>query len=276
MKQFILIIFLVTGLAGCEDVNLPMAIEAGRDALTALTLSDEEIQKLSMAAAENTDAAHRIAPENSEYALRMKKIASDHPNADGYTFDIKVYLDPTINAFAMGNGVIRVYSGLMDMMNDDELRFVLGHEMGHIVKEHVREKMQMAYAGSALRKGLAAQNNIVGDLAASHLGGFVEKLLNAQFSQKEEREADDYGIAFLEKNGYEAVAAVSSLRKLATLGAGHSFLSSHPAPDVRADRLEGKPEVMEQEQNTWEQIFHHLSLMVSKIMAIIHHFMSLL
>lgn len=141
----------------------------------------------------------------------------------------------------MGNGTIRVYSGLMDIIKDDELRFVLGHEMGHVAKEHVRKKMQLAYAGSALRKGVAAQNNIVGDLAASHIGGFVEKLINAQFSQKEEREADDYGLAFLKNHGHDPAAAVMALRKLATLGADHTFLSSHPAPEARADRLDGKP-----------------------------------
>jgi putative metalloprotease len=187
-----------------------------------------------------------------------------------------VYLDPTINAFAMGDGTIRVYSGLMDMMKDDELRFVLGHEMWHVVKEHVREKMQLAYAGSALRKGIAAQNNIVGDLAASHLGGFVEKLINAQFSQKEEREADDYGLAFLKTHGHDPAAAVRALRKLATLGADHTFLSSHPAPDARADRLEGKPGSGEPEKTLWDRIFHFLSIISAAIVAIARHLLTLL
>lgn len=92
MKQFLIIILLLTELAGCEDVNLPMAIEAGRDALTAFTLSDDDIRKLSLAAAEKTDAAHEIAPLTSDYSRRMKKITTGHLNADGYTFDVKVYL----------------------------------------------------------------------------------------------------------------------------------------------------------------------------------------
>ncbi len=44
MRQFFIIILLLTGIAGREDVNLPMAIEAGRDALTAFNLSVDEIQ----------------------------------------------------------------------------------------------------------------------------------------------------------------------------------------------------------------------------------------
>ena len=142
---------------------------------------------------------------------------------------------------AMADGSIRIYSGLMEMMDDGELRFVIGHEMGHVVRKHIRKKMQLAYAASALRKGIASQSNTAGAIAASQLGGFSESLVNAQFSQQEEREADDYGAAFLHRHGYGPEHAVSALRKLAALGNDHSFLASHPAPGDRADRLEKGP-----------------------------------
>ena len=155
-----------------------------------------------------------------------------------YKFNYKVYLSPEVNVFAMADGTIRIHSQLMDMMDDGELRFVIGHEMGHVVKKHIHKKIVLAYAGSALRKGIASQENLAGDISRSALGGFVETLLNAQFSQKEEREADDYGLTFLKNKGYDTKSAISALRKLATLGNNHTFLSSHPAPGKRADRLE--------------------------------------
>jgi putative metalloprotease len=74
------------------------------------------------------------------------------------------------------------------------------------------------------------------------LGGLAETLMNAQFSQLEEKEADDYGLLFLKKKGFEPKDAVSALKKLATLGKGHSFLSSHPDPDKRAERLQAQLE----------------------------------
>jgi metalloprotease len=151
-----------------------------------------------------------------------------------------VYLAQEVNAFAMADGSIRFYSGLMDMMTDAELLFVVGHEMGHVVEEHVLQKMRIAYAGRAVRKGVASLNNEAGALAGSAIGGFAEMLLNAQFSQQEERAADDYGLVFLQKTGAAPEAAISALRKLATLGNTHSFLSSHPAPDQRAERLAGQ------------------------------------
>ncbi len=49
-----------------------------------------------------------------------------------------------VNAFAMANGCIRVYSGLMDMMTDNEVEAVIGHEMGHVALGHVKKGMQVA------------------------------------------------------------------------------------------------------------------------------------
>jgi len=227
-------------LGACQDVDLQLATEAGVDAVRAITLSDEEVRALATEAAGFSDARNKVAPEGSGYAQRLERLTAGRLSQDGYRFDCKVYLVPEVNAFAMADGTIRIYSGLMDMMDDAELLFVLGHEMGHVVKDHVREKMRLAYAGRAVRKGVASLNNEVGAIAGSALGGFLERLLNAQFSQQEEREADDYGLFFLEKSGLNPAASVSALRKLATLGNSHSFLSSHPAPGKRAERLDAQ------------------------------------
>ena len=157
-------------------------------------------------------------------------------------FNYGVYVSPEVNAFAMGNGTIRIYSGLMDLLDDGELRFVIGHEMGHVVKKHIRKKIQLAYAASALRKGIASQNNTAGDVARSLLGGIAESLMNAQFSQLEEKEADDYGLVFLKQEKLEPQDAVSALKKIAMLGKTNSFFSSHPDPDKRAERLQAQLE----------------------------------
>lgn len=46
-----------------------------------------------------------------------------------------------VNAWAMANGCVRVYSGLMDMMNDNEIEGVLGHELGHVALGHSLAEM---------------------------------------------------------------------------------------------------------------------------------------
>jgi len=101
--------------------------------------------------------------------------------------------------------------------------------------------MRTALATSGVRKAAASSGTAVGVLAGSELGALAEAVLNAQYSQSQEIQSDDYGVEFLKKNGGKSAAAESSLRKLAKLGgSGHSFLSSHPEPNARADRLAEK------------------------------------
>ncbi len=224
-------------LTGCGDTNIWMATEAGMEAVKAITLSDAEVREIAAQSSDRFDSQNSIASTGDKYADRLNRLVGHHFQEGDIQFNYKVYLSETVNAFAMADGTIRIYSGLMDMMNDGELRFVVGHEMGHIIKRHIHKKVQLAYAASAVRKGIASQNSEIGDIARSGLGALVEQLANAQFSQLEEKEADDYGLTFLKNKGYDPKDAVTALEKLATLGKNHSFLSSHPDPDKRAQRL---------------------------------------
>jgi predicted Zn-dependent protease len=58
------------------------------------------------------------------------------------------------------------------------------------------------------RKGIASQRNQIGEIANSNLGGFIQNLLNAQYSQQEEREADDNGIWFLKNGGHDVIGSL--------------------------------------------------------------------
>ena len=240
MKQMLLIAAALLGLvmAGCEDTDVGLAIEAGKDAVQAATLTDEQIQRLAVAVARRSDREHTVAPPDNPYAQRLARLVGRESANAGESFDFKVYLSPQANAFAMADGTIRIYSGLMDLLDDRELLFVIGHEMGHVRDQHIKKKIRLAYAGSAVRKAIASQRNEAGQIARSVAGALVEKLVNAQFSQQEEREADDHGVLYLKKRGHDAQAAVSALTKLAALGNRHTFLSSHPAPIKRVKRMQ--------------------------------------
>lgn len=237
MIRYFLLLLSVTLLVSCEDTNISMMTEATSEAITAITLSDEDVRKLAQQAALDSDSRHNIAPAGNLYEKRLRALTADQVQRDGKSFNFKVYLSQEVNAFAMADGSIRVYSGLMDLMNDEELLFVVGHEMGHVIKDHSRNKVVLAYATSALRKGLASQENQVGQIAGSVIGSFAEQLAHAQFSQHEERQADLYGADFLQSEGYQISSAVSALNKLAELARQHTFLSSHPDPEARAQRL---------------------------------------
>lgn len=223
---------------GCEDTNLFLLTDAGVDAVKAVTLSDEEVENIATQASRASDSEHQLAPPQSPYSRRLQQLVAPYTGRDEFRFNFRVYLKDQVNAFAMADGSIRIYSGLMDLMDDRELLFVIGHEMGHVVNKHSRKKVVLAYASSALRKGLASQENQLGQIARSTLGAFAHKLANAQFSQYEEKQADNYGAAFLQEQGYHINSAVSALRKFEQLAKRHTFLSSHPDPAKRAARLE--------------------------------------
>jgi metalloprotease len=243
MKIFpILICLFSLFLSGCENTDIQTATEAGGDAVKALTLSDKDVIELAEQSARYSDRKNNLALPENKYAVRLRRVVGEHIKEGNLTFNYGVYLSPVVNALAMANGTIRFYSGLMDMLNDGELRFVIGHEMGHIMKNHMRKKIRLAYATSAVRKGIASQKNIAGDVARSQIGNLTESIMNAQFSQLEEKEADDYGFAYLKREKCNPRDAVSALKKIAMLGRDHSFLSSHPDPGKRAGRLQDQIE----------------------------------
>ena len=227
-------VILSAGCAGQLDSSL--LASAGQDLLLAAILSDAQVKSLSSQAAAHYDEQKRVAPGNDPYSQRLDRLMGGHRNAEGLDLNYKVYLADEINAFAMADGTIRVYSGLMDRMDDHELFFVIGHEVGHVKLGHSKEKMRVAYSATAARKGVAAVGGAVGGIARSQIGAFAEHVVNAQFSQREELEADDFGLKFMKRNRYPQRAAVSALSKLG--GGGSSFLSSHPDPETRAKRLE--------------------------------------
>lgn len=242
MLKCIAIVITLIFLAGCENTDVMTATDAGLDAVKAFTLSDQDVQAIAIQSAQSSDQKHPVASPDSKYAVRLNSLVDQQFQDGNIKFNYAVYLSPEVNAFAMADGTIRVYSGLMDMLNDGELRFVIGHEMGHVMQNHIRKKIQLAFAASAVRKGIASQNNAFGDVARSMFGGLAETLMNAQFSQLEEKEADDYGLSFLKRKQFDTQDAVSALKKIAQLGSGHSFLSSHPDPDKRAERLQAQLE----------------------------------
>jgi putative metalloprotease len=223
-------------LTGCENIDSALATTAALEGVQAATLSDEDLRSVSRQAANKMDTTNNLAPSTSPYAKRLQRLIANYQVIDGVQFNYAVYLSDSVNAFAMADGTVRVYSKLMDILTDDELLFVIGHEVGHVMLQHSKRSTQLAMSTSAIRKGTAAVGGTIGQIAQSELTTLAQNIVQAQFSQKEEKSADDYGYVFMTKNGYNKNASVSALRKLGNEGGG--LLSSHPNPQDRADRLE--------------------------------------
>ena len=241
MKKLALVSLLSFALCGpAQAFGLNTLLSAGTDLVKSATLSDAEVQAMAAESSKALDKQAKVAAAGSPQAKRLAKIVSGLTSEDGLKLNFKVYLDKEVNAFAMADGTVRVYSGLLDKMTDDEVRYVIGHEIGHVKLGHSKKAMQVAYAASAARKAAAGSGNAnVAAFSESEMGELSEQLLHAQFSQSQESDADAYAVEFLKRHNYKLDAAPSALRKLAALyGNDSSLLSSHPAAGDRADKVE--------------------------------------
>lgn len=222
--------------------DLSRALGAAKSLTDAATISDEDLVAYFGQMSRQMDAQNRVAAAGSPYAARLATLVRGLDRYDGLALNFKVYVTDEVNAFAMGDGTVRLFSGLMDRMGDDELRYVIGHEVGHVKAGHSKKRMQAALTAGGLRDAVAATGGEGAALADSQLGDLFEKVVRAQHSQSNENEADDYAMTFLKRGGYQPQAAVSALEKLDRLsgGGGGGWLATHPAPAARAERMRGQ------------------------------------
>lgn len=216
---------------------------AASSALSAVSISDAQVVALSQQTIAQLDAENVV--ENGSYTKRLNNLMKN-VSVDGLPLNYKVYKTNEINAFACGDGSIRVYTGLMDVMNDDELIAILGHEIGHVVHKDTRNAMRSAYLTAAARGVISAAGS-VGQIAKSQLGDLGEMYISSQFSQKQEYAADDYGFDFAVKNGHTPYSMYSALNKLVQLSGNTSsasqvqkMFSSHPDSASRAAKMKEK------------------------------------
>lgn len=201
--QAVALAVVVIGLVGCRTMSVDDVMSGGANIFQAASITDAQMAQEAKAAAADLDKKNRLAPKNSKYQKRINKVANNLKSARNVPLNIRVYMTQDINAFALANGTIRIYSGLMDVMNDDEVLFIVGHEMGHVAKKgHTKKRMRTALLTKAGRQMVTSTANTeVAALTASQLGDFTEKVINAQFSQADEHEADDYGLMILKQKG---------------------------------------------------------------------------
>ncbi|EIH3799565.1 M48 family metalloprotease [Salmonella enterica] len=226
-----------TLLAGCKNgVNGNLIASSGMSAYKAATLSDADVKALSNNACKQMDSENQLAGSKSKYTKRLSKIAKAlGNNIDGTPVSYKVYMTSDINAWAMANGCVRVYSGLMDLMTDNEIEGVLGH----VSLGYSRKAMQTAYATLAARDAISATSGVAAQLSQSQLGDLAEGVINSAFSRSQESDADDFSYDLLKKRGINTQGLVTAFDKFATMDAGHakSLMDSHPASADRAQHM---------------------------------------
>ncbi len=172
---------------------------------------------------------------------RLVAIAARHyPHTAGWEWSVALIDAPNeVNAWCMAGGRMAMYSGLVYKLDltDDELAQVMGHEMSHAIANHTAEGMSMAIA----------QGLVVATIAAASEEEYMAHLLNMAAAlaislpngRSAESEADHLGMELATLAGYDPDAAATLWQKMERQGGARppEFLSTHPSPENRAERL---------------------------------------
>ncbi|WP_215356181.1 M48 family metalloprotease [Sphingopyxis soli] len=170
-------------------------------------------------------------------------------------FTVTLLNSPVNNAFAIPGGYVYVTRQLMALMNDEaELAGVLGHEVGHVAAQHSKKRQSAATRNTILGVLGAVLGGAIGDNGGllGGLGGLLQnnamkvaQLATLGFSRSQELEADQLGVQYLKKAGYDPLALSTMLASLANqtslearLSGGDArsipeWASTHPDPASR-------------------------------------------
>lgn len=160
-------------------------------------------------------------------------------------FQLYVFDDPALNAFALPGGHIVLHTGLiLAASRPEQIAGVIAHEMAHVTRQHSMRQMLSALGLFALVQAL------LGDVSglAAVLADSGTTLLTMSFSRDFEREADDSGLLYLQNASIDPRGMLEFFKQLqnqetrtGSAAAGAlEFLSTHPTTSERIDRLERK------------------------------------
>lgn len=166
----------------------------------------------------------------------------------GGEWQVVVFNDESVNAFALPGGRIGVYRGLLNVAGTpDELAAVIGHEIAHVLARHANERVSQQFAaeqGLALVEAFTAGSTSSGtqQMVMGLLGVGAQVGILLPFSRIQETEADKIGVDLMAKAGFDPRASVQLWENMRQAGGASppELLSTHPANETRIRDLEAR------------------------------------
>jgi len=226
MRKLLIVPILFLLIVGCVTTG-----PGGKKSLVVIpTESEIEIGK---EVVKDVESQERVLnnPQVQNYVSNVgRKIANVCDRKD-VKYSFKVLDSNEINAFACPGGFIYIYKGLMKQMdNEAQLAAVLAHEVGHVVARHSMKRLQAAYGYSILME-VALGDKL--SQTAQQMVNAAAGLILLGYGRDNEYEADDYGILYTKKAGYNPKGMIQLFEKFKQMegkppSTFEKLLSSHP------------------------------------------------
>lgn len=166
------------------------------------------------------------------------------PDYRDLPWEMAIFDDDSVNAFAMPGGKIGVMEGILKAaQNQHQLAAVIGHEIAHVTAKHSNERANRTkLSGVGIQVAavlLGGGNQGATYTAYEALNQGVPLLVLLPFSRKQESEADVIGLDYMSRAGFDPRQAVPLWQHMMEEGnsAPSEFLSTHPSGDKRIDSL---------------------------------------
>lgn len=244
-----LALFLLT--AACSTVPV-----TGRQQLS--LIPSDQVLSLSYEQYDKFLAEHEVVTGTAESAM-VKEVGNQIKNAvedylreqgkggllEGYAWEFNLVRGDQANAFAMPGGKVVIFKGILPITkNEAGLATVMGHEIAHAIARHGNERMSQALAaqlgGLALGTALSSQPQLTQQLFMSAYGVGAQLGVMLPYSRLQESEADEIGLIFMAKAGYDPREAIDFWQRMQQRKDGGSppaFLSTHPSHETRIQDL---------------------------------------
>lgn len=187
--------------------------------------ADMTAQKVSEKIATFMDDNNTVSAEDSEYTKRLNTlVSSKYASVEGNALTYKVYENEEANIITLADGNIRVYSGMMDLLSDDELLAVIANQIGHFQNKDVRDNLMKVASEDNAGQAAGSQLEKMLSFSGEKLGSVINELLQVPYTEEQNKAADKFAFDLLKKNGNNTAGLASALNKFAELEANDAAI----------------------------------------------------
>jgi Zn-dependent protease with chaperone function len=214
-------------MGGTEEESLRAEIRLGRDLAAAF------LERVLLVEAN----------DSTRFAAQIGRWLAASVKEKKLPFDVRVTAEREPNALALPGGAIFVSWPLLELCQGqrDEIAFVLGHEMAHIVRQHALNRIVRDAALSLLLRKSSGRH-----AASAWLSKAGRQLLGSAYSREDELEADAFAAALVQTAGGDSLAGERLLEKLAqgtsgqSIGIAGEYFGTHPPFAERLTNLRAR------------------------------------